>query len=141
MKAESDASRRLFQKRPTQGEDTDGSELLKKGEAVRTLLDASEDAAFLLDRKAAFLALNKAASEQFNARVEDLLGQSIFDHLPADQISERKRILEQMLSGRQPARHEYERQGRFFDTRWYPILSELGHVVAIAGFSRTLPTL
>jgi PAS domain S-box-containing protein len=121
---------------PLSGQGSGNSGLQERGETVRALLDAAEDAAFLLDRDARFLAVNRSAAQRINARVEDLLGKSVLDYIPGDRVQERQEILQRILSEQQPGRHEYEREGRFFDTRLYPIFGKEGDVEAIAGFSR-----
>ncbi len=119
-----------------QGMNSSSQELLDCGETLRALLDAAEDAAFLLDQKGQFLALNRALAERLNARVVTLLGKSILDFFPADQAAERRELLKQVYQERKPARHEYQRSGRSFDTRLYPIFGKDGQVLAVAVFSR-----
>jgi PAS domain S-box-containing protein len=118
------------------GIDSPNPELLETAETIRALLDAAEDAAFLLDEHGKFLALNRAAAERIQARTDELLGKSILDLLPADEASQRREILHRIFREGKPGRHAYERQSRSFDTKLYPIFGKNNRVTAVAGFSR-----
>jgi PAS domain S-box-containing protein len=118
------------------GLNSSDQEPLDCGETLMALLDAAEDAAFLVDQKGRFLALNRAMAERLGASADDLLGKSLLDFFPADQAAERQELLDRLCREGKPGRHEYERRGRSFDTRLYPIFGTGGRVVAVAAFSR-----
>jgi PAS domain S-box-containing protein/diguanylate cyclase (GGDEF)-like protein len=68
---------------------------------THALLDASHDAAFLLDAEGTILILNTQAEQYFNRSADDLIGHSIFDFMPQNLASHRRAYLAQaMESGR-----------------------------------------
>lgn len=64
---------------------------------AQALLDASHDMALLLDSDGGIVTLNAEAEQYFNLPQDELIGQSIFDFLPAGLATHRRAYLEEAL--------------------------------------------
>lgn len=114
-------------------------ELLQQSESTaRALLNASGDAAVLLDRDWTVLAANDTMAHWLQQRVEDLLGRNIFSFLPPQIGQTRRAYAEIMLQTRQPISFEDERDGRILSHRVHPIFDAQGEVRFIAVFARDI---
>ncbi len=103
---------------------------------ARAFLDATMDLAFLLDREGTIIHANRAAAENFQIPVEDLIGKSASDLFPAEIVERREHRLEQILKTGQPLRVEDSFEGRVFDITYYPVKGNNEEIEAIAAFAR-----
>jgi PAS domain-containing protein len=67
-----------------------------------------------------------------------LVGVPADDLLPKELARSRRALVTQVLEKKQMVRFENERDGRWYDTVAYPILSETGEVIKIAIISRDI---
>lgn len=110
---------------------------LRNSEALaKTLLNATADAAFLMDRDGVILAANEALAARFGKGSEDLLGRNFFDLIPAPLARSRHAQFEQVLSQGQPLHTHDERDGHVLDNRVYPVADATGSAIRVAVFSR-----
>jgi PAS domain S-box-containing protein len=110
--------------------------LRESDETARSLLNASVNAAFLIDTKDTILAANEIGAKNLGKSVNEIVGFSMADFSPTEVYKNRRRKgIEAILSGK-PVRFEDEVKGRHFDTNVYPIFDEQGEVMRLAIFSR-----
>lgn len=112
--------------------------VVESEETARSLLNASSDAAFLIDKDGTFLTMNDMVAERLKKRPEDLLGISCFDLLPADLAASRRKATMKAVDSKAPLRVVDEREGAILDTNIYPIIGQNEEVQRIAVFSRDI---
>lgn len=103
---------------------------------TKALFNAPTDSAILLDRTGTILALNETASRRFGKPSSELLGITIFDLFPSYVADLRRAKFLRVLESGKPLRFEDEREGRFYDNNFYPILDRQGNVQRIAIYAR-----
>ncbi len=111
---------------------------------VHALLNASTDAALLIDTKGRILALNEAARARLSVYAADaaqpdaLLGRSVYDVFPPELRKSRKERNDEVVRSGEPARFEDLRNGQWFDNSTYPVLGANGDVAGLAIFTRDI---
>ena len=114
--------------------------LIKSRGLLKAILDHIPDPAWLKDVQGRFLACNRPLAILYGRRVEDILGKTLFETLPAD--AERlARVDQEVIATGKPIRVEQQFsdarvQRRWFDTIESPIFNERGEVTGIVGISR-----
>ena len=117
-------------------------EALRDSEATaQALINAPTDSILLLNSKGEILALNETAALRFGRPKDELIG-VLADHLLPEEIArERRLIISQLLEGKSVVRFEDKRDGIWFDTVAYPIISKDGEINKIAIVSREITDL
>ncbi len=105
-------------------------------ELARALMNASADAALLLDRTGVVLAGNDALAARCAKTLADVRGRLFFDLLPEDVRTEYRRQFAEIIETGQPLHIRDDRQTLSLDNRFYPIRDESGAVRQVAVFSR-----
>ncbi len=118
-------------------ETTKALEKLRTSEAtLRALMNATADALFVMDKKGNLLALNDTLARRFGQSVDEMLGTSINDYMPAKLARQRLAYLAQAVVSGDPVHFVDERQEMWFENTFYPIFDTAGAVVMIAAYSR-----
>jgi len=110
--------------------------LRQSAETARALLNASADAAVLIDTQGTILGLNEPFAQQFEGEGRKLAGSSIFSLLAPALADERRARIDEAVRSGAPARFEEHWEGRCLDSLIYPLFDEHSHVDHIALFSR-----
>ena len=105
-------------------------------ELAKTLMNATIDAAFLMDRDGIVLAANEAMASRFGMRPPDLIGRSFLEMLPPSLAESRRSEIARVLAKGEPLHIHDERDGAVLDSRVYPVRDAAGTVVQVAVFSR-----
>jgi PAS domain S-box-containing protein/putative nucleotidyltransferase with HDIG domain len=109
--------------------------LLNAHRTMEAIINASEDAVFLVDGDDAIRAGNRALAERFGERPETLIGRKL-EELPDEEIREvRRHFLQSIRSEGKPVRIEYEYGERAYYNSGFPIFDADGQVRDIAVFS------
>ena len=95
--------------------------LQKNEEALNALLNASTEAAALLDRKGRILALNQHVDDVCGGSISQLMGKCVYDFLPPDTAKFRKKKVNQVFKSGKPVRFTDERSSRIIDNSIYPV--------------------
>jgi len=110
---------------------------LRESEAVaRALLDATPDAAVLMDLDGTGAAANQEAARRLGVRVEDMAGTCLYALMPPEAADRRRRAVEEAARSGAVVRFEDEVNGRIVDTSVHPIADVDGRVARVAVFSR-----
>jgi PAS domain S-box-containing protein len=112
--------------------------LLESEATARALINAPTDSVILADPKGIILALNETAALRFGKRSDELVGVLGDDLLPEDLARSRRSLISRVLETKEMVRFEDERNGIWFDTVAYPILSETGDVIKVAIVARDI---
>jgi hypothetical protein len=112
--------------------------LRESEEKAQALLNATTDAAYLLDVHGTVLGLNENGAKRFKRSLEEMLGKCIYDVFPPSIIEERKNHLEQVFQTGIPLKYDTDRDGLWMENTIYPIMDAQGNVAKIAVFSRNI---
>ena len=107
-------------------------------EQARALLNATNDAAYLIDINGIVLELNENGARRFGQPIDAVLGKCIYDYSPPPLARERRENAARVLRTRQPLRVEATRNGIWMENTIYPIFDNQGNVAKIAIFSRDI---
>ena len=105
-------------------------------DTARALLNASPEAAFLIELDGTVITSNAVTAQRMGARIEDIVGKSIYQFLPTDVAESRKKRVEEVIRTAKPVRFEDRRSGMIVDQTVYPVLDDQGDVFKIAIFAR-----
>ena len=118
-------------------------ELAKHAESetlVRTMLDASADAAMLFRRDGSLLAINDVMAQRFGIKPKEIVGQCLWDLFPADVSAERRKAVLQVLDSGVPIHTEDRRDELYLANSIYPVMGPDGLPDKAAVFSRDITT-
>jgi PAS domain S-box-containing protein len=110
--------------------------LRTSAELARALMNASSDAAFLMDLDGIVLSANETMAARLQTSVEALIGQSFFKWIPADLAMIRQSLCQDVIRSGQPSHGHDERDGLILDNRIYPVHDAKGEIYQLAVFSR-----
>ncbi len=123
----------------------DISELVKATDALRTredtvraLINATEDAALLIDPSYRILELNDTSARKFGKDRIELIGTFAFEHTPEELTALRRSMINKLLHTKKPLKFESEWNGKYFITNLYPLLQKDGEVIQIAVFEKDI---
>ena len=105
---------------------------------ISALLNASPDAAFLIDTNGAFLAANEELARRLGRERASLMGTCSYDLIPDEVAARRKRWVQQLIATGKPVVEDDEREGRTIRNYLYPVLDSSGKVAAVAIYGRDM---
>jgi PAS domain S-box-containing protein len=112
--------------------------LRESEETAAALLNATSDAALLIDDQGDVIAVNKSMAESLGTTPEEIVGTVIYDYLPPDLAKQRiARGLEAVHTG-SPVRFEDQRAGRWLENSVFPIFTPQGEVARYAIYSHDI---
>ncbi len=115
--------------------------LRESEETAWALLNASTQAALLLDTDWRILGINEVAAGIFGQSVDDLVGTDVFGHMVPDLVASRRRKGEEAVATGKPLRFEEQRGDRHLLTSISPIHDHRGQVSRLAIFSEDITEL
>jgi diguanylate cyclase (GGDEF)-like protein/PAS domain S-box-containing protein len=107
-------------------------------ETIEALFKATSDVVFLADINGTFLAANKPFRNGLVSRTEELIGRSVYEHLPGEAAARLREHFLEVQRTRTPLRYESRLDERHFDSSLYPVLAPDGTVESVAVFSRDI---
>ena len=112
------------------------ADLEKAYNQMSALINASSDAAQLLDPKGNIITANKVTAKRLKTPLEELLGKCVYDYLPPEIAKKRKGKVAQVIKTGKPSRFE-DRTGKLvLQNTMYPVVNAKGKVVQLAVYSR-----
>ncbi len=114
------------------------ADLKKTYNQMSALMDATSDAAHLLDKKGNIITANKVTAKRLKAPLKSLLGKCVYDYLPPDISKKRKGKVEQVIKTAKPSRFEDKIGKSVFQNTVYPVLNTKGKVAQLAVYSRDI---
>lgn len=112
------------------------TELKESEETALTLLNAPLDAAYLLDDRGRILALSQAGARSLGKSPEELKGRYAFSLFAPEVGKRREKALAEVFESGQPVHFQDERDGRYFDNSYLPILGKNGKVIRVGVFAK-----
>ena len=116
----------------------DITELKKSEEKVRLLLNATNDLIILVKEDGTIVDLNEAMAKHFGKKREELIRDNLKNYLPDDVYKRRFKKAIEVKRDKKPVCFIDSSDGRWFESRFYPILDENGNVIQIAAFIRDI---
>ena len=110
--------------------------LRESEEAICALMNATTDAAFMVDLTGNILTANREMACRLGFSIDEMIGASIWDILPGEVIDERKAAMETVVRTGKMVRFEDERNGRIIHNSLHPVIDADGKVVKVAVFAR-----
>jgi len=108
-------------------------EALRTSEATaRALMNANVDSAILVTRDGRVVALNDVGAARLGKSPDQIIGTSVWDHMPPELAQSRKEWLDKAWCSGLPARWEDERDGIAFDNNVCPVFDAQGNVTQLA---------
>jgi two-component system, cell cycle sensor histidine kinase and response regulator CckA len=116
-----------------------GDEVLRESEETASaLLNASKDAAYLLDTDRRIIAINEAGAQRFGKSIVELIGLCIDELFPQEIAESRTALINQVISTCKPVYFEDVRSETHLENSIYPIIDAQGKVTRIAVYSRDI---
>ncbi|MHC4479087.1 MAG: PAS domain S-box protein, partial [Planctomycetota bacterium] len=112
--------------------------LRESEETAAALLNATSDAALLIDGQGSVIALNKSMAESLGTTAEEIIGTVIYDYLPPDLARQRRARGLEATHTRGPVRFEDQRAGRWLENSVFPIFTPQGDIARYAIYSRDI---
>jgi PAS domain S-box-containing protein len=112
---------------------------LEAGERTwRALLNASTDAAVLMDAEGTILACNETIGKRLGKSVGELIGTNMYSQLPPEVARSRKFHIDGVFRTGRPTYFEDFRADAYFEHSTYPVFDALGRVKMVASFVRDI---
>jgi PAS domain S-box-containing protein len=112
---------------------------LRESEATaRALMNAPTDTVILMDSRGIILDLNETAAQKFGKPANEFVGVLVDDLLPKEVAQSRRTLVSKVTDTKKMVRFEDERDGRWYDSVAYPIVSKNGEVTRIALIARDI---
>jgi len=103
--------------------------LRESEERTRTLLNAIDDIALLLDTDGTVLDSNATALQRLGKSADELVGKCIYDFFPPPQAEAIRNAVSEVIRKGKPFRMELEQESRIYDSHVYPICDAQGKVI------------
>ncbi len=110
----------------------------RQEQTLKALLDATSEAALMLNATGTVLTLNRASAERFDKKPEEILGKNVCDLLLPESAQVWRENLQRLIAGRAPLRFTHRWYGRLLENDLYPIFDNKRNPVQIAVFSRDI---
>ncbi|HOP27910.1 MAG TPA: PAS domain-containing protein, partial [Candidatus Sabulitectum sp.] len=112
--------------------------LLHDGHLISSLLNASRDAAFLIDGNGVFLAVNEELARRLGHESGSLIGKCSYDLIPPEVSARRKRWVRRVIATGKPVIEDDEREGRIIRNSLHPVFDSSGNIVAVAVYGHDM---
>ena len=112
--------------------------LMESESTIRALLNATDESIHLIDLDGSVLVCNQTTANRLGVDISDLIGKRIYDFFPPDVADARKKVVEELFASDLPSRRQDTRQGRIFESSFYPIKDTHGNFSRMAIFARDI---
>ena len=109
--------------------------LRESEEKTRTLLNAIDDMAVLLDTDGTVLDSNAITLQRLGKSADELVGKCIYDFFPPPQAEPIRNAVSKVIKTGKPFRMELEQESRIYDSHVYPICDTQGKVIQVGVIS------
>jgi len=129
----------------TVGASTDITELKRAEQAVersktilQAILDSTDDAILMLDRKGRVLAINRAGAQRFGDEPADLIGRTMIELYSDEDAAPRRQAFDEVLTTGEPIVREFQWSGRTREAKLHPVFGAGNDPVALTVYSRDI---
>jgi PAS domain S-box-containing protein len=117
------------------------SDLVKNQQIRRALLNATDEAAMLLDIEGKFLAMNSVCAKRMGREKSELLGNCAFDFFQPELAQSRQEALNIVIKTKELYTYIDVQDGRTLENRIYPVLDSQNKVYQVAIYSKDISEL
>ena len=118
----------------------DITELKKRENTLRAILDATTESVLLIDTKLNILSANETAARRLDRTVQELVGANIRDlastSASVDLLESRIERINEIFRSGKPAKFQDERGAMFIESSIYPVFDSKGEVSSVAVFAK-----
>jgi PAS domain S-box-containing protein len=107
-------------------------------EAFRTLIEATTEAAFLMDERGTIIIANMSAAALYESTPARFIGSTIYRFLPRDLLRSSRQKMHLVFANGIPAHFEIRLKGSFYENSVYPVTAPDGTVYRLAVFIRDI---
>jgi len=107
-------------------------DLRNSEETLRVLLNATLNAAFLIDTKGLVLAVNEGGAQRLGRGVDDVVGNNIGEFFPPEVAERRRQVGREVIRTGKAMQFEDEYDGQHYSNSVYPIFDASGRVIKLA---------
>jgi PAS domain S-box-containing protein len=108
----------------------------KPGNYAAALLNATGDAAFLIDAAGKVLAANEEVARRLGLDGQTMIGDDIYSYLPPEVAARRREWVDRVARSGRPLTEEDVRGDRVIRNSLYPVFDDAGNVTAVAVYGR-----
>jgi len=112
--------------------------LRRSEETSRTLLNAPDHVAMLIEPNGGIAAINETGARLYGQEVEAMIGRTLFEFLSEERAEALRSILREIMDQARPSRFEAMREGRRYLASVYPVTGPDGAVERVAIFARDI---
>jgi len=112
------------------------ADLEKTYKQMSAMINASSDAAQLLDPKGNIITANKVTAKRLKAPLKELMGKCVYDYLPPEIAKKRQGKVAQVIKTGKPSRFEDRIGKAVLQNTMYPVVNTKGKVIQLAVYSR-----
>lgn len=113
-------------------------ELQKTKSIAEAYIEATTDAAVMIDLDSCIVDLNNEFARRFKKNMKGLIGKNIFDLFPKDVAKRRREMGQKVIRSGKPLHVQDEREGRWNEVSIHPLFDEDGKVGYIAIFTHDI---
>lgn len=121
-----------------QSVETSKNELRNSLDTIQALLNASSDAAVLLESDGRFLAMNESTARALDSDMDSLIGCNPLDFFPKEVSELRRSKFDEAVRSGKPVSFEDSNKDRIFHHNFNPVIGSDGLVDKVAIFSRDI---
>jgi PAS domain S-box-containing protein/putative nucleotidyltransferase with HDIG domain len=137
--AVTESSRHIVQQESSTTSPVQGESISREiEETLGAIMDATRESLMLIDREGTVLLSNTVGAQRLGRTVRELVGTSLYDHLPPDVARSRKEEFDKTFATGEPVYFEDSRAGRFFELYVCPVLNVGGGVSKVAIFKHEI---
>ena len=114
----------------------DEEALRKSRDTTQAIFDATKESIILIDLKGNIVAINQTGAERIKVAPSECIGKYLFGYIPEKLAKTRIARMKELIKSEKPIYFDDEREGRFFQHSWYPILDAAGKMERIVIFAR-----
>ncbi len=110
------------------------ADLAQAGQVLRSLINAVNEAIFLLDPEGIILVANETTAQRLRMSGDEVVGKCIWDLLPPELAAARRAHIAEVLRTGQPVQFQDVRAGRHIRNSIYLVLDAAGRATGVAVF-------
>jgi PAS domain S-box-containing protein len=106
-------------------------------ENLRNILDATQEAIFLLDKNGVILTANETFAKRMHKTINEIIGHKFADFIEDENAQLRMSKLKQVFKSNKTERFEDIREGRYLEHHYFPYYKD-GEVLYVAAYTRDI---
>ncbi|OQW91187.1 MAG: hypothetical protein BWK79_17545 [Beggiatoa sp. IS2] len=114
------------------------SVLQEREQTLRAILDATTDTILMMELDGIIVTINPTGILRLNANPYNVVGSCFYEYLPMEIAEKRRVIVDKVIRVKQPLALEDERNNRWFEMNFFPVLNPANLVERVVIFARDI---